>query len=165
MALPPFQLFFDDHRRDVHGFLVDVTGARPSTIEVASKTTKTGDPYYAFDTPLGAGEFWQEKRTGAALQDIAAEFVDDYLSDCKGANARNPNQPVAGDHGELATGTAYCEKSPYQKDGGPEFMSYSMIDMDGVVSVYVTYTGGAKASEKTDSLGRLIARRGAGLVE
>jgi hypothetical protein len=150
---------------DLQAFLIDVTGAKPSMISVSAQSDKSGGPYYTFDTPLGGGEFWQEKRTGGTLQDIALGYLDDYVANCKGASARNPSEPVSGDRGQLVAGTAYCEKSPYQKDSGPEFLSYSMVEADGVVSIYLTYTGGNAAKAKSDSLGRLIAKRSEALLK
>jgi hypothetical protein len=142
----------------VQGFLVEVTGAKPSMIKVVPKKDKAGAGFYDFTTPLGGGEFWQEKLGGDQLQDVAAGYVADYHKQCKGDFEETPNKPVQGQHGQLASGTAACSSSPYQ-DNGPEFLSYEMTESDGMVSVYITYTGGNAAKAKSDSLGHLIEQR------
>ena len=143
---------------DVKQFLVDVTGAKPSMITVNVRKDKGGALYYNFTTPLGGGEFWQEQLGNGKLQDVALSYLQDYKSECKGDFESSPNDPEQGQHGNLATGTAVCSQSPYQ-DNGPEFLSYSMSEADGVISIYLTYIGGNGAKAKTDALGKLIARR------
>jgi hypothetical protein len=148
---------FNQSVDDVQKFLVEVTGARPSMIKVTSKTDKAGGLYYDFTTPLGGGEFWQEKPGTVQLEDIAASYVDDYKKECKGDFETSPAKPVQGQKGQLAAGTAACSNSPYQ-DNGPEVLSYSMAQDQSMISVYVTYTGGNAAKAKSDSLGRLIEK-------
>jgi hypothetical protein len=143
---------------DVQKFLVDVTGAKPSMIKVSSKTDKSGALYYDFTTPLGGGQFWQEKPSNTQLQDMAANYVADYRKDCKGDFDDQPAKPVQSQQGALAAGMASCSNSPYQNNG-PEVLSYSMAQQGDMISVYVTYTGGNAAKAKTDSLGHLIERR------
>ncbi|HVT51274.1 MAG TPA: hypothetical protein VHE77_06895 [Dongiaceae bacterium] len=143
---------------DVQKFLVDVTGAKPSMIKVAAKTDKAGAQYFDFSTPLGGGQFWQEKLGSDQLEDIAAGYVASYRKDCKGDFEESPAKPVQSQKGQLSAGTAACSVSPYQNNG-PEFLSYAMAEDQGVISIYVTYTGGNAAKAKSDSLGRLIERR------
>jgi hypothetical protein len=149
---------------EVHQFLVDVTGAKPSMITVTAKTDKQGAPFYKFSTPLGDGEFWQEKLSGDELEEIADDYAMGYKNDCKGTFEDTPMKPVQGQHGHLVAGTAACSSSPYQNDG-PEFLSYSMLESDGVISIYITYVGGNAAKAKTDGLGKLIARRSEDLAQ
>jgi hypothetical protein len=149
---------------DVQRFLVEVTGAKPSMIKISSKTDKAGELFYDFTTPLGGGQFWQEKLGGDKLEDIASGYVASYHKECKGDFDDSPLKPVQGEHGNLSAGTASCSNSPYQ-DNGPEFLSYSMTEEQGVVSVYVTYTGGNAAKAKSDSLGRLIEKRYEDLIQ
>jgi hypothetical protein len=143
---------------DVQKFLVEVTGAKPSMIKVTSKTDKAGALYYDLSTPLGGGQFWQEKPGNTQLEDRAASYVASYRKDCKGDFDTSPAKPVQSQHGQLAAGIASCSNSPYQ-DNGPEVLSYAMAEDQGMISVYVTYTGGNAAKAKTDSLGRLIEKR------
>jgi hypothetical protein len=142
----------------VRQFLVDVTGAKPSMVSIDAKANKTGYPYYAFSTPIGAGQFWQEHQGTDALPDIVAGYLSGYKEECKGDFAQDIKDPVQGEHGQLAFGTATCSSSPYQ-DNGAEVLSYALTASDNVIAVYVTYVGGNAAKAKTDSLGKLIARR------
>jgi hypothetical protein len=141
----------------VEQFLVDVTGAKPSMITVEAKSFKSGAPYYHFSTPIGQGDFWQEYLGKDTLQSVAIGYLDSYEGECKGKVERAPAEPIEGKQGQLATGTATCSDSPYQD--GSEVLSYSMTTSGDVVSIYITYVGGNAAKAKTDSLGRLIARR------
>jgi hypothetical protein len=150
--------------QQVHDFLTDVTGAKPSMITATAKADKQGSPYYTFSTPLGGGEFWQEGLGKDKLADIASGYLSDYKKDCKGDFEQNPGDPVQGQHGEMVAGTASCSNSPYQSNG-PEFLSYTMSDSDQVVSIYLTYTGGNAAKAKLDALGKLIAKRTGELVQ
>jgi len=149
---------------EVKNFIVEVTGAKPSMITATAEKDKSGGQYYTFKTPLGEGQFWQRKVGSASLQEMADSYVAKYKEDCKSGFEDNPNKPVDGDHGHLASGTAACAQSPYQKDG-PEFISYSIVENDGVLSYYLTYTGGNAAKAKSDSLGRLIEKRYEDLVK
>jgi hypothetical protein len=150
---------------DVQKFLVDVTGAKPSMIQVTTKTDKAGAQYYDFTTPLGGGMFWQEKLGSDQLEDVASNYLDSYKKDCKSGYEPSVNKPVQGQHGQLASGTAACSNSPYQSNG-PEFLSYSMVTAsDGIVSVYLSYTGGNAAKAKSDALGSLIEKRSEALVQ
>jgi hypothetical protein len=142
----------------VRQFLVDVTGAKPSMISIDAKANKTGYPYYSFSTPIGAGQFWQEHQGSDALPDIVAGYLSGYKEECKGDFAQTVNDPVKGEHGQVAFGTATCSNSPYQ-DNGAEVLSYALVASENVISVYVSYVGGNAAKAKTDSLGKLIARR------
>jgi hypothetical protein len=143
---------------DVHKFLTEVTGAKPSMITVVAKTDKQGAPYYNFSTPLGEGEYWQEQLSGGQVQDVALDYLAGYKGDCKGEYEQVLGDPAQGPHGRLAVGTAACSNSPYQNNG-PEFVSFAMVEADGLVSIYMTYTGGNAAKAKSDSLGKLIAKR------
>jgi hypothetical protein len=144
---------------DVKRFIVEVTGAKPSTISAEAKQDKQGGKYYVFTTPLGEGQFWQRNLGSSSLDDMASGYVAKYRDDCKGGFEESANKPVQGPHAHLVSGTAACARSPYQNDG-PEFISYSIIeDESGVLSYYLTYTGGNAAKAKSDSLGRLIERR------
>lgn len=149
---------------DVKGFIVEVTGAKPSMITAEAKADKSGGKYYLFKTPLGEGQFWQRQAGSASLQDMADSYVAKYKEDCKGGFEETPNKPVDGQHGHLASGTAACAQSPYQ-NGGPEFISYSVVENEGVLSYYLTYTGGNAAKAKSDALGKLIERRYEDLVQ
>jgi len=143
---------------DVRAFLVDVTGAKPSMITVDAKTYENGIPYYAMQTPIGYGEFWQERLAGRDLRSLTSSYIDDYKNDCSGSFEPVVNDTVRGGHGSLVTGGAACSASKYQ-DNGPEYLSYSAVESDGVVSFYMTYVGGNSGRAKTDRLGKLIARR------
>jgi hypothetical protein len=149
---------------DVKGFIVEVTGAKPSMITAEAKQDKSGGQYYVFKTPLGEGQFWQRKVGSASLQDMADSYVAKYKEDCKVGFEDSPNKPVEGQHGKLASGSAACAQSPYQNDG-PEFISYSVVENEGVFSYYLTYTGGNAATAKSDALGKLIERRYEDLVQ
>ncbi|MDQ7250933.1 hypothetical protein [Dongia sedimenti] len=142
----------------VRQFLVDVTGAKPSMISIDTKANKAGYPYYAFSTPIGAGQFWQEYLGNDTLRDIVAGYLSGYKEECKGEFAQDIKDPVQGEHGQMAFGTATCSSSPYQ-DNGAEVLSYALTASDNVISVYVSYVGGNAAKAKTDALGKLIARR------
>jgi hypothetical protein len=142
----------------VQKFLLEVTGAKPSMIKIEAKSFKSGAPYYHFSTPIGQGDFWQEYLGSDTVQDVALGYLDGYQQDCKGQVEKAPASPVEGGGGQLATGIAACPNSPYQEDG-PEVISYSMAASGDVISIYVTYVGGNAAKAKTDSLGKLIARR------
>jgi hypothetical protein len=142
----------------VRQFLVEVTGAKPSMITVSAKTDSNDVAYYDLKTPLGNGQFWQEKLGGRNLADVAESYVNGYKKDCEGDFDPALKDPAQGEHGTLATGVAACSKSKYQDDG-PEFMSYSFIEADGVVSFYMTFVGGNAAKAKSDGLGKLIAKR------
>lgn len=142
----------------VRDFLVDVTGAKPSMISVNEKADKNGAPYYELKTPIGEGQFWQEKLAGRDLTSLGSSYVAGYKADCSGSFEPVVNDAVRGDRGTLATGGAACSASKYQ-DNGPEYLSYSVLEAGGVVSFYLTYVGGNAAKAKTDSLGKLIARR------
>jgi len=143
---------------DVRQFLVDVTGAKPSMIGLEPKANKAGYPFYSFSTPIGSGQFWQEYQEGDALPDIVAGYLSGYKEECKGNFEQSVLDPVQGNKGETAFGTASCSSSPYQ-DNGAEVVSYALVASNNVISVYVTYVGGNAAKAKTDSLGKLIARR------
>ena len=149
---------------EVRAFLVDVTGAKPSMISVDEKADKNGVPYYALKTPLGDGEFWQEKLGGRDLGGIASSYIEDYKKDCSGTFEPVVSNPVRGDHGAMVAGGAACSSSKYQ-DNGPEYLSYSVVERSGVVSFYMTYVGGNAAKAKSDSLGKLIARRSEEIVQ
>jgi hypothetical protein len=149
---------------DVRNFIVEVTGAKPSMITASANKDKAGGQYYTFKTPLGEGQFWQRKVGSSGLQDMADSYVAKYKEDCKGGFESNPNQPVQGDHGQLISGTASCAQSPYQNNG-PEFISYSIVQNEGVYSYYLTYTGGNAAKAKSDPLGHLIEKRYEDLVK
>ena len=142
----------------VRQFLVDVTGAKPSMITVNEKTDKNGVFYYDLKTPLGGGQFWQEKLGSRDMGEVASNYIAGYKKDCDGAFEPASQEPVRGAKGQLAAGVAACSSSKYQ-DNGPEFMSYSFVESDGVVSFYMTFVGGNAAKAKTDGLGKLIARR------
>jgi len=149
---------------DVKSFIVEVTGAKPSMITAEAKADKSGGKYYLFNTPLGEGQFWQRQAGSASLQDMADSYVAKYKEDCKGGFEDTPNKPVDGQHGHLVSGTAACAQSPYQNNG-PEFISYSVVENEGVLSYYLTYTGGNAAKAKSDALGKLIERRYEDLVQ
>lgn len=142
----------------VRQFLVDVTGAKPSMIAVDEKVDNDGIPYYQLRTPLGDGQFWQEKLGGRDLGKLASSYLDDYKQDCSGSFEPVVNDVVRGDRGTLATGGAACSSSKYQ-DNGPEYLSYAVLESDDVVSFYMTYVGGNAAKAKIDGLGKLIAKR------
>jgi hypothetical protein len=143
---------------EVRAFLVDVTGAKPSMISVDAKTYKNGMPYYAMKTPIGDGEFWQEQLAGRDLGNLVSRYLDAYKKDCSGSFEPVVNDMLRGDHGSLVTGGAACSASKFQ-DNGPEYLSYSAVEVEGVVSFYMTFVGGNAGKAKTDSLGKLIARR------
>jgi len=143
---------------DVRQFLIDVTGAKPAMIAVEEKVDGEDFRYYRLITPLGDGEFWQEKLGDRDLGKLASSYLDDYKEECSGSFEPVVNDLVRGDKGRLATGGAACSNSKYQ-DNGPEYLSYSVVEADGVVSFYLTYVGGNAAKAKTDGLGKLIARR------
>jgi hypothetical protein len=148
---------------EVRQFLVDVTGAKPSMITVEPKTYKSsGAPYYSFSTPIGQGEFSQEYLGEDTLQDVALEYLKTYEDACDGQVEKAPKDPVQGERGQLAVGTAVCSDSPWQE--GPEVLSYAMTTSGDVISIYVSYVGGNAAKAKTDSLGKLIARRSEDII-
>ena len=149
---------------DVRQFLVDVTGAKPSMITVNEKTDKNGVFYYDLKTPLGGGQFWQEKLDGGDFAAIVRSYVDGYKKDCDGSFEPMPQEPVSGAKGRLAVGTAACSSTKYQ-DNGPEFMSYSFMESDGIVSFYMTFVGGNAAKAKSDGLGKLIAKRSGEMIQ
>jgi hypothetical protein len=149
---------------DVRQFLVEVTGAKPSMVGINAKANKDGSPYYQFNTPIGAGQFWQEQPGNGTLQDLVAGYLSGYKEECKGEFAQSLQDPIRGDKGELAFGSATCSSSPYQ-DNGAEVVSYALTSSDNVVSVYVTFVGGNAAKAKTDSLGKLISRRQAAEIK
>jgi hypothetical protein len=146
----------------VQQFLVEVTGAKPSMITVEPKAFKSGRPYYHFSTPIGEGDFWQEYLGNDSLQSVAVGYLNGYQEDCKGQVERDSKNPIEGEHGQLALGTATCSDSPWQD--GSEVLSYAMTASGDVISIYVTYVGGNAAKAKTDSLGKLIARRSEDLI-
>ena len=146
----------------VRQFLVDVTGAKPSMIKVEQKTYNSGAPYYYFSTPIGQGEFWQEYLGEDLLQEVAIGYLATYDEDCDGQVEKDAKEPVRGEHGEFAHGTATCSDPPFQD--GPEALSYAMSTSGDVISIYVTYVGGNAAKAKTDSLGKLLARRSEDLI-
>jgi hypothetical protein len=144
---------------DVRQFLVDVTGAKPSMVSIDPKTFKSGYPYYSFSTPIGAGSFWQEHLGDDTLPGAVGFYLDTYKEECKGDFNQSVQNPVQGDRGAVIFGSATCSNSPYQ-DGGAEVLSYVLTVTSGdVLSIYATYVGGNAAKAKTDSLGKLIARR------
>ncbi|GAB2175793.1 hypothetical protein [Dongia sp. agr-C8] len=144
---------------DVRRFLVDVTGAKPSMVSAESKTSKLGNPYYAFSTPIGAGQFWQEHLGNDTLRGVADFYMNAYKEECESDFNQTVQDPVQGDRGAMIVASATCSNSPYQ-NGGAEVLSYILTVTSGdVISTYVTYVGGNAAKAKTDSLGRLIARR------
>jgi hypothetical protein len=143
---------------DVRQFLVDVTGAKPSMISIDTKANKAGYPYYTFSTPIGGGQFWQEYPGNGSLRDLVAGYLSGYKEECKGDFVQDIKDPVQGEHGQMAYGTAACSNSPYQ-DNGAEVLSYALTASDNVISVYVSYVGGNAAKAKSDALGKLIARR------
>jgi hypothetical protein len=143
---------------DVRQFLIDVTGAKPSMIGIDTKSNKAGYPYYTFATPIGSGQFWQEYQGTDALTDIVAGYLSGYKEECKGDFQQSLQDPVQGEHGQTAFGSATCSSSPYQ-DNGAEVVSYALIASNNVISVYVSYVGGNAAKAKTDTLGKLIAKR------
>jgi hypothetical protein len=142
----------------VRQFLVDVTGAKPSMISIEAKANKSGYPYYSFSTPIGAGQFWQEYLGDDTLRDVVAGYFTGYKEECKGQFEQDVKEPIQGDKGQTILGTATCSSSPYQ-DNGAEVLSYALTAADNVISVYVTFVGGNAAKAKTDSLGKLIAKR------
>lgn len=142
----------------VRQYLIEVTGAKPSMITINTKSTKQGYPYYQFSTPIGQGQFWQEYQGQDALRDVVADYFRGYKDECKGEFEQDIQDPVQGEHGQMMFGTAACSNSPYQ-DNGAEVLSYALIAAKDVISVYVTYNGGNAAKAKTDSLGKLIAKR------
>jgi len=144
---------------DVRQFLVDVTGAKPSMITVEADTYKgSGNPYYYFSTPIGAGQFWQERLGNDSVRDIALGYLDSYKDECKGEFEQNVMDVVQGKGGAAVLGTANCSKSSYQNDGA-ETLSYAITTYGDVVSIYFTFVGGNAAKAKTDALGKLIAKR------
>jgi hypothetical protein len=145
-------------------FLVDVTGAKPSMIAVEAKADKAGFPHYEFSTPLGAGQFWQEYLGNDTLRDIVLDYFRGYKDECKGQVEQDVKEPVQGKGGQMIVGIATCSNSPYQNNGA-EVLSYSLIAADNVISIYVTYAGGNAAKAKSDSLGKLIARRSEDLIQ
>ncbi len=142
----------------VRQFLVDVTGAKPSMVTIDAKANKAGYPYYAFTTPIGAGQFWQEYLGDDTLANIVAGYLSGYKEECKGEFAQDIKDPLQGPKGQAAIGSATCSNSPYQ-DNGAEAVSYALTASGNVISVYVTFVGGNAAKAKTDALGKLIARR------
>jgi hypothetical protein len=143
---------------DVRRFLIDVTGAKPSMIGIDTKANKAGYPYYTFATPIGSGQFWQEYLGNDALRDVVAGYLSGYKEECKGDFQQSLQDPVQGEHGQTAFGSATCSNSPYQ-DNGAEVVSYALTASNNVISVYVSYVGGNAAKAKTDALGKLIAKR------
>jgi hypothetical protein len=144
---------------DVRQFLIDVTGAKPSMIAIDTKANKAGYPYYTFATPIGSGQFWQQEYQGTdALRDTVAGYLSGYKEECKGDFQQSLQDTVQGDKGQTAFGSATCSNSPYQ-DNGAEVVSYALTASNNVVSVYVSYVGGNAAKAKTDTLGKLIAKR------
>jgi hypothetical protein len=141
----------------VKAFLVEVTGAKPSMLSIESKTDKGGGAYYAFSTPLGSGQFWQEKPDGNAMKDFAESYLDGYKKQCSGALERSGTDQTDGPGGSTASATAYCPSSSFQ-DNGPEVVTYAVLQHDNVVSIYLSYVGGNAAKNKTDALGKLIGR-------
>jgi hypothetical protein len=127
-------------------------------ITIDTKANKAGYPYYTFSTPIGAGQFWQEYPGAGAIGDRVAGYLSGYKEECKGAFEQNLQDPVQGQKGQIVFGSATCSSSPYQ-DNGAEVLSYALVATGNVISVYVTYVGGNAAKAKTDSLGKLIARR------
>jgi hypothetical protein len=142
----------------VRQFLVDVTGAKPSMITIEQQSFKSGTPNYYFTTPIGSGQFWQEYLGKDNLRDIAVGYLDGYKGECKGEFEQNVTDLVQGKNGQAVLGVASCSKSSYQDDGA-EVLSYAMTTSGDVVSIYATYVGGNAAKAKTDTLGKLIARR------
>jgi hypothetical protein len=142
----------------VRAFLVDVTGAKPSMITVEADAFKSGAPYYYFSTPIGAGQFWQEHLGNDKLRDVVLSYLSSYKNECKGEFEQSVADPVQGEHGQAVLGVASCSKSSYQNDGA-EVLSYAMTASGDTISIYATYVGGNAAKAKTDSLGKLIARR------
>jgi hypothetical protein len=142
----------------VQQFLIDVTGAKPSMVTIKAQQFKSGKPYYYFSTPIGAGQFWQEYLGGDNLRDVVLDYLASYKDECKGSFEHNVADTVQGQRGEAVLGVANCSSSTYQ-DNGPEVISYAMTTSGDVISIYVTYVGGNAAKAKTDSLGKLIARR------
>ncbi len=143
---------------EVQQFLVEVTGAKPSMISIKAQTFKSGDPKYTFSTPIGAGQFWQEYLGQENLRDVVLDYLAGYKDECDGEFEQSVADVVQGQKGEAVLGVANCSKSSYQDDGA-EVMSYAMTTSGGVISIYVTYVGGNAAKARTDSLGKLIARR------
>jgi hypothetical protein len=144
---------------DVRQFLVDVTGAKPSMVSIDPKTFQSGYPYYAFSTPIGAGSFWQEHLGNDTLPGAVDFFLNNYKEECKGDFNQSVQDPVQGNRGAVILGSATCSNSPYQ-NGDAEVLSYVLTMTSGdVLSIYATYVGGNAAKAKTDSLGKLIARR------
>jgi hypothetical protein len=139
--------------QDMKQLLTDVTGAKPSMIKVTSKTDKAGSAYFDFSTPLGDGEFWQQKPSN--LRDVAEDYISDYKKDCKAGFEPNESDAQKGQKGDVLVATAACSDSPYQNDG-PEFVTYVFMQSDSVISIFNTYVGGNAAKAKTDSLGELI---------
>jgi hypothetical protein len=128
-------------------------------ISVDAKSNKSGYPFYAFSTPLGTGQFWQEHLGNDTLGDVADDYLGSYKKECKGDFQQNVQDAVRGDRGQAIYASATCSSSPYQNDGA-EVLSYAITIQSGdVMSVYVTYVGGNAAKAKTDNLGKLIARR------
>jgi len=159
-AMTAFTLTADQVRQ----FLIDVTGAKPSMISVDEKTDSNGVFYYSLKTPLGDGQFWQEKLDNQVFDDVVQSYVNGYKKDCTGTFEPTAHEPVSGAKGRLATGTAACASSKYQ-DNGPEFMSYAFTESDGVVSFYMTFVGGNAAKAKSDGLGKLIAKRSEEMIQ
>jgi hypothetical protein len=147
----------------VRQFLVDATGAKPSMITVAPEKFKSGKPYYYFSTPIGEGQFWQEQLGNDVLRNVVLDYLAGYKEECKGAFEQNVTDVVQGERGETVLGVATCSSSTYQ-DNGPEVLSYSITALGDVITIYTTYVGGNAAKAKTDSLGKLIARRSEDLI-
>jgi hypothetical protein len=139
--------------QDMKQLLTDITGAKPSMIKVAAKTDKAGAAYFDFSTPLGDGEFWQQKPSN--LQDVAEDYLSGYKKDCKAGFEPSEGDVQKGQKGDVLVATAACSDSPYQNDG-PEFITYVLMQSDSVISIFNTYVGGNAAKAKTDSLGKLI---------
>jgi hypothetical protein len=149
---------YTETAEDVRQLMIDVTGAKPAMIAAEEKTDKQDFPYYRLKTPIGDGEFWQERLGDRDLETLASRYLDYYKKDCGGDFEPVVDQPVGGSKGRLATGHAACSSSKYQ-DNGPEVLSYAVVEAGGVVSFYMTYVGGNAAKAKTDNLGKLVARR------
>ncbi len=143
---------------DVRQFLVDVTGAKPSMITVQPKNFSSGKPYHFFSTPIGVGQFWQERLDDENLQDVVLSYLSGYKDECDGSFEQSVTEIVQGSGGQAVSGVANCSSSSFQ-DGGPEVLTYAMTASGNIVSIYATYVGGNAAKAKTDSLGKLIARR------
>lgn len=143
---------------DVRQFLVDVTGAKPSMITVEPKSFSSGKPYHYFSTPIGAGQFWQERLDNDTLPNVLLSYLSGYKGECDGSFEQSVTDVVQGSGGQAVSGVASCSSSSYQ-DGGPEVLTYAITASGNIISIYATYVGGNAAKAKTDSLGRLIARR------